>query len=212
MPALLPTNTSSPIFSSLTSGQLPPPPFNIPISPPQPSEIPAMAAQQIMPAQKPYPRPYYSGFHSALITATRPSTERESERSLMARVCVSATAAVLTSFSACFGGFGRRRSVSPGARGDRIPPLTHNDNQCSRRTGATLHTHTHTHTLTHTHTKSNIKRTVDKASLSPSQSAFLPPPPSVKERKLLAKLSFVRSFRRHSPNTLVPHSQLRYTV
>lgn len=112
----------------------------------------------------------------------------------MARVCVSATAAVLTSFSACFGGFGRRRSVSPGARGDRIPPLTHNDNQCSRRTGAALHTHIHTHT------KSNIKRTVDKASLSPSQSAFLFPP-SVKERKLLAKLSFVRAFQRHSPNT-----------
>lgn len=112
----------------------------------------------------------------------------------MARVCVSATAAVLTSFSACFGGFGRRRSVSPGARGDRIPPLTHNDNQCSRRTGGALHTHTYTHT------KSNIKRTVDKASLSPSQFSFLFPP-SVKERKLLAKLSFVRAFQRHSPNT-----------
>lgn len=110
----------------------------------------------------------------------------------MARVCVSATAAVLTSFSACFGGFGRRRSVSPGARGDRIPPLTHNDNQCSRRTGGALNTHTDT--------KSNIKRTVDKATLSPSQFAFLFPP-SVKERKLLAKLSFVRAFQRHSPNT-----------
>lgn len=56
------------------------------------------------------------------------------------------------------------------------------------------------HTHTPTHTKSNIKRTVDKASLSPSQFAFLFPH-SVKERKLLAKLSFVRTFQRHSPNT-----------
>lgn len=101
---------------------------------------------------------------------------------------------LLTSFSACFGGFGRRKSVSPGARGDCIPPLTHNDYQCSRRTSGALHTHIYTHT------KSNIKRSVDKAGLSPSQFAFLFPP-SVKERKLLAKLSFVRAFQRHSPNT-----------
>lgn len=57
------------------------------------------------------------------------------------------------------------------------------------------------HTHTYTHTKSNIKRTVDKASLSPSQSAFFCFIFSVKERKLLAKLSFVRAFQRHSPNT-----------
>lgn len=113
----------------------------------------------------------------------------------MARVCVSATAAVLTSFSACFGGFVRRKGLSPGARGDCIPPLTHNDNQCSHRTSGALHTHIYTHT------KSNIKRTVDKASLSPSQSAFFCFIFSVKERKLLAKLSFVRAFQRHSPNT-----------
>ncbi len=112
----------------------------------------------------------------------------------MARVCVSATAAVLTSFSACLVDSGDAGVSLQGPEATVFLPW---HTMITNALAGPVLPCTHTYTRTQNPTSNGLWI---KLVFPPASLLFLFPP-SVKERKLLAKLSFVRAFQRHSPNT-----------